>query len=174
MVTVIPTVGSDTKKTSTMKKYIFMTIAATVALGGCSKEEVGSADIYDNDCGNFFATIEDAGTKTVLDGQKVNWEVGDMININGVAYRASAVGTNATQATFEKTGDTPAAGSTFDAYYPASIYDGTTATLPATQAYEEGKISNLPMYAHSDSHDLVFKNLCGVLKITVPQSVMRR
>ena len=78
-------------------------------------------------------------------------------------------GSIATKATFEKDGDA-ATGSTFSAYYPADLYDGTTATLPATQDYEAGKISNLPMYAESTDHNLTFKNLCGVLAITVNSS----
>ncbi len=56
----------------------------------------------------------------------------------------------------------------FHAYFPASLYDGTTATLPAnpTEDWQDGKF-NMPMYATSMTTDLNFKNLCAVLKITV-------
>lgn len=56
----------------------------------------------------------------------------------------------------------------FQAYFPASLYDGTTATLPAniTEDWADGRF-NMPMYAESETTDLQFKNLCGVLKITV-------
>ena len=56
----------------------------------------------------------------------------------------------------------------YDVYFPASLYDGTTAVLPAniTETWADGKF-NMPMYAHSENTDLAFKNLCGVLKITV-------
>ena len=56
----------------------------------------------------------------------------------------------------------------FHAYFPAALYDGTTATLPAniTEEWADGRF-NMPMYAYSEDTNLKFKNLCGVLKITV-------
>ena len=56
----------------------------------------------------------------------------------------------------------------FHAYFPAALYDGTTATLPAniTEEWADGRF-NMPMYAESATTNLQFKNLCGVLKITV-------
>ena len=56
----------------------------------------------------------------------------------------------------------------FHAYFPAALYDGTTATLPAniTETWADGRF-NMPMYAESSTTNLQFKNLCGVLKITV-------
>lgn len=56
----------------------------------------------------------------------------------------------------------------FHAYFPAALYDGTTATLPAiiTEEWADGRF-NMPMYAYSEDTNLQFKNLCGVLKITV-------
>ena len=62
----------------------------------------------------------------------------------------------------------PATNAPYDAYFPASLYDGTTAVLPTniTETWADGKF-NMPMYAHSENTELQFKNLCGVLKITV-------
>lgn len=56
----------------------------------------------------------------------------------------------------------------FHAYFPSYLYDGTTATLPARidEEWADGKF-NMPMYAKSETPALKFKNLCGVLKITV-------
>lgn len=56
----------------------------------------------------------------------------------------------------------------FHAYFPASLYNGTTASLPARidEEWVDGKF-NMPMYATSGTTDLRFKNLCGVLKVTV-------
>lgn len=56
----------------------------------------------------------------------------------------------------------------FHAYFPATLYDGTTAVLPSqiTEEWTDSKF-NMPMYASSETTDLQFKNLCGVLKITV-------
>lgn len=54
------------------------------------------------------------------------------------------------------------------AYFPATLYNGVTATLPdvITETWAQGKF-NMPMYASSTDNNLMFKNLCGVLKITV-------
>lgn len=56
----------------------------------------------------------------------------------------------------------------FHAYFPASLYNGTMASLPARidEEWVDGKF-NMPMYATSGTTDLRFKNLCGVLKVTV-------
>lgn len=53
------------------------------------------------------------------------------------------------------------------AYFPASLYIGGAA-LPAeiSETWVDGKF-NMPMYATSTTTDLSFKNLCGVLKITI-------
>lgn len=56
----------------------------------------------------------------------------------------------------------------YDVYFPASLYNGTSAVLPAniTETWADGRF-NMPMYAHSESTNLQFKNLCGVLKVCV-------
>ena len=141
-----------------------MAMAAIAVLSSCTKEEESNANL--NDSGAFYATIEDGSTRTTLDGNnKVLWSEGDKININGTEYTLND-GDGTTHATF--TGES-VSGETFKAYYPASLYNGTTATLPATQEYDAtiNGISNLPMYAESTTHDLKFANLCGVLAITV-------
>lgn len=54
------------------------------------------------------------------------------------------------------------------AYFPASLFDGFTAALPSaiSETWTEGQF-NMPMYAQGSTPDLEFKNLCGVLKISV-------
>lgn len=56
----------------------------------------------------------------------------------------------------------------YSAYFPANLYDGFTASLPSliSETWAEGKF-NMPMYAQSNTTNLEFKNLCGVLKIAV-------
>ena len=158
-----------------MKKYIFVAVAAIAVLSSCSKEDDYTTSTRDS--GAFYATIEEGSTRTTLgdadaDGKcKVLWKADDAISINGVTYTATTVGSNATRATFttDAIGTMGTTGTTFKAYYPASIYNGGTLTLPATQTYDAttNGISNLPMYAESTDHNLVFKNLCAVLAITV-------
>lgn len=60
--------------------------------------------------------------------------------------------------------------SPYEAYFPANIYDRyqEKSFLPSavTETWKDG-IFNMPMYAQSSTTDFQFKNLCGVLKITV-------
>ena len=139
-----------------------MAVAAIAVLSSCSKEDDNNASLNDN--GSFYATIEDGSTRTTLGSdKKVLWSTGDKISINGEVYTLS-VGQGTTHATFE---GPEGLTSPYNAYYPASLYNGGTPTLPAEQTYEAGKISNLPMYAQSTTHDLKFANLCGVIALTL-------
>ena len=56
---------------------------------------------------------------------------------------------------------------TYKAWYPASIYNAGTPTLPAIQEYIAGNISGFPMYAESGTTSLSFKNLCGIIRLNV-------
>lgn len=59
----------------------------------------------------------------------------------------------------------------YNAYFPASLYDGTTLTLPSkTDEFWDTFKFNMPMYASSTNNNLAFKNLCDVLKISVSES----
>jgi len=120
----------------------------------------------------FYANLEGSATKTTIgEGYKISWETTDTISINGVMFVPDIDKSNPASATFTKakneTKDNPTA--PYKVYYPASVYDGTIATLPATQIYNaEGNIAGiLPMYAESSDMNLNFKNLCGLIKFTL-------
>src|SRR5574344_1876179 len=125
------------------------------------------------------------GTKTILDagGAKVNWQVGDVIKIfstvsgnletTGSLFTTAATGTKGPfTGTLVENGQAP-----FYAYYPAeninSIDAGTgnmTVTLPAVQTYKEnsfGKDANPAVAYAASGTDLVFKNLCGMVKLNL-------
>lgn len=149
-----------------MKKYIFIALAAIAALSSCSKESPVSNEENGKEARVFTATMEDGiTTKVTFDGTNkcALWEAGDAISIDGHQYTATSAGASST---FTGSGATE---TTHHAYFPASIYNGGTPTLPAEQTYAEGKF-NMPMYAESSSLDLSFKNLCAVLAITVNKS----
>lgn len=63
--------------------------------------------------------------------------------------------------------------SPYTAYFPSNLYSGGQSVLPkfVTETWADGRF-NMPMYAKSNTTDLHFKNLCGVLKITVKKDVM--
>lgn len=130
----------------------------------------------------FTATIESDATKTLLAGlpggpRAVHWSADDSIRINGIRYNVlSLIAVDSTSATFSPHvagGQAAPVGGKYKAYYPASLYNGDTPTLPEVQTYRGldtlstggifPKISNLPMYAESTTTQLTFKNLCAVL-----------
>ena len=150
-----------------MKKYIFIALAAIAALSSCAKESLVSNDENGKEAQVFTATMEDCvTTKATFDGTNkcAFWEINDEVSINGKKYKAQSAGTTTTFAAI----DGGAEGPTYNAYFPAGLYDGTNATLPAnvSETWAADKF-NMPMYAESSTFDLSFKNLCGVLKITV-------
>ena len=154
-----------TQKRKTMKKYLFMAVAAIAALSSCSSDN----DFEQSQTGKqalvFTAIMENSeATRATFDNTEkcAAWEAGDQISINGKKYSAQEAGTTTT---FEADNE-GATGETYNAYFPADLYDGTTATLPTTQTYKEGKF-NMPMYAESTTNELEFKNLCAVLAIKI-------
>lgn len=160
-----------------MKKTILSiaVIAAAIFAASCQKENLQENTASEGSASVFTATIETgANTKTTVERiagspatYKTKWESTDQISINGVTYTATPDVTDATKATFTKdSGDDPTG--TYKAYFPASLYDGTTATLPANinETWADGKY-NMPMYAQSTTTSLSFKNLCAVLAIKV-------
>ena len=148
-----------------MKKYLIMAVAAIAALSSCSSDNDFEQSQTSKQNLVFTATMENSeATRATYDATNkcASWEVGDQISINGKKYSAQEVGTTTT---FEADNE-GATGTTYNAYFPADLYDGTTAKLPTTQTYKEGKF-NMPMYASSTTTELEFKNLCAVLAIKV-------
>jgi len=159
-----------------MKKILLIIALLTgvFTIQSCQKEDFH--DIYspEEDILQFVASIESSeSTKTTVEKvdaspvtYKTNWENTDCIRIQNAIYIAKPYDTDATRATFTKTsGDAPTE-IPYKAYYPATIFDGTTAVLPATYTYAEGKF-NIPMYAESTTKILTFKDICGILAITI-------
>ena len=152
-----------------MKKIFILSLAALALLTACKKDSLTDTT------NSFTATIEQSGDKTTLSGNNVHWEADDAISVNGETLTTTGpTGDNLTQATFTSENTVALNGSTpyYKAYYPASYYHDGAMHLPATQDYDAttNGISNLPMYAQSDNHDLVFKNLCGVIALTLKGS----
>lgn len=153
-----------------MKKNIIIAamVAATALFftASCAKQEpVGSETPGEGR--TFSAVIEQNLTKTTITSElKVHWQNGDLININGYEYVATAK-IPATKALFSPVdGEAPRSGK-YLAFFPSSIMkeDGSS-YLPQTQAYVPGAF-NSPMYAVSETEELSFRNLCGVLHFAI-------
>ena len=150
-----------------MKKYIFMAVAAIAVLSSCSSDNDPIMGETGKQALTFTASMEGSATRATYNSTAkcASWEVGDQISINGKTYNAQSAGLTTT---FKAaTQGQEAEGPSYNAYFACSS-DGETATLPAqvSETWANGKF-NMPMYATSDYTNLEFKNLCGVLKITV-------
>lgn len=153
-------------------KLCILTLAiGAMCFTSCKKEENSTSNGI-----HFTATIS-TDAKTILNGVNINWVNNDQIkifgtNTTGWIYTATPQSGNSTWADFAPAngGDagTPIDG-VFTAIYPAdAVVNSTTFTIPNEQSYATDQIVDFPMYGISTSNDpykLVFKNLCGALKI---------
>lgn len=138
-----------------------------MALGSCTKEVEPINDGNGSGISVFTATLEDGlATRAVYNAgaRCASWETGDSISVNGRIYVAQDEGLSSTfKAAVEE-----ADGEEFVACFPAGLQADGTLALPSevTETWVENRF-NMPMYAISGTSELEFRNLCGVLKITV-------
>lgn len=152
--------------------------AAVLTLAACGNEE-----FIENNPGNEAAkpvpmtfTAGMPQTRTQLDGLNVNWSEGDKIALwDGSTKREfTATTISGSNATFS---GTALPGADYTAFYPLSAVTGMTKkyvtfNLPAEQTAVAGTFANrlAPSLAKATggSTDLVFDNLCALVKFTVP------
>ena len=156
-----------------MKKIWIIAVLGIIALASCeSKIDLpGDIDVKpDPSAAVFTATTESAVTKTALDDYyNVLWQNGDMITIMDGASHVGVYSTTSTttQGEFTKVSGDMADTPSYTAYYPSTIYNGGTLTLPAEQIYVAENISGAPMYATSSTTSLGFKNLGGIIRLNL-------
>lgn len=158
---------SRNTKLKVMKKITVLGVAlatvASVALVSCQKDGARITE--------FTATVEhctDANGKVMMDGNVLRWTDGDQIAVWGSdgkgVYTTTNVGEYVTTFNFTE-GDDPG-DPTYTAIYPASLAQRQTVILlPPVQTSTDGSLQQFPMMAHSSNSELVFKNLCGVLRL---------
>ena len=151
-----------------MKRIIIFAALAAFALTSCQQEITIEESKPEGLV--FTATTEIPATKTALDASlNVVWQAGDEITVMG----GSSIGTYTTtadgdtKATFTHHSGTEATTSPYKAWYPTTLYDNVTLVLPATQTYTAGNITGNPMYAESETANLSFKNICGIIKLNI-------
>ena len=152
-----------------MKKITYLAVAAIAALSSCSSDGAlnGGTSPFGGTM-EFTATTEgDVTSRSTLLGKTPSWEVGDAISINGTDYTAASAGTSTTFSgnTVAKVDDK------YKAYFPKTMYSNSGISLPASYTYADSKY-NMPMYAESTDNNLAFKNLTGVIALTVPSTEM--
>lgn len=155
-----------------MKKITLLGVAlatiVSVATVSCQKDKITITE--------FTATMEncnDENGKVMLDGNVLRWTNGDQIAVWGDAgkgiYTTTNTGTYVTTFTFtdgEDPGDP-----NYTAVYPASWAQRQAIIfLPPVQTSQDGRLETFPMMAKSSNSELVFKNLCGALRLRLQAS----
>lgn len=163
---------SRNTKLTVMKKITVLGVAlatmASVALVSCQKDGARITE--------FTATVEhctDASGKVLMDGNVLRWTDGDQIAVWGSdgmgTYTTTNVGEYVTTFNFTE-GDDPG-DPTYTAIYPASLAQRQAVILlPPVQTSTDGSLQQFPMMARSSSSELVFKNLCGALRLRLQAS----
>lgn len=163
---------SRNTKLKVMKKITVLGVAfatvASVALVSCQKDRAKITE--------FTATVEhctDANGKVMMDGNVLRWTDGDQIAVWGSdgmgTYTTTNVGEYVTTFNFTE-GDDPG-DPTYTAIYPASLAQRQAVILlPPVQTSTDGSLQQFPMMARSSSSELVFKNLCGALRLRLQAS----
>lgn len=124
--------------------------------------------------------LQQAETKSSLDGMNVNWNAGDQIKIYNAQTDSGKVYTLVSGAGTRKgvfTTDDPILGDgPFTAIYPASIavgaYPNIQVKVPGTQEYVENSFGpganiSVALVEGKKMKELSFQNVCGILKLTV-------
>ena len=141
------------------RNAIMLLAAALFVVAGCKKDDNNAGD---GGKMTFTSYLGGGDAKTeIVNGKDMIWTAGDRIVINGQTFE-SEISEDGTFATF--TG--PIVEPPFHAYYPASIWNNGTPTLPAIQTYSGTNLSGVnPMYALSENTTLVFHNICALVKL---------
>ncbi len=155
-----------------MKKITLLGVAlatiVSVATVSCQKDKITITE--------FTATMEncnDENGKVMLDGNVLRWTDGDQIAVWGTdgkgIYTTTNTGTYVTTFTFTE-GEDPG-DPNYTAIYPASWAQRSAIMfLPPVQTSHDGRLETFPMMAKSSSSELVFKNLCGALRLRLQAS----
>lgn len=151
-----------------MKKSLVILFAAVAFLASCQMSDItpGISKEYKV----FTGTIVDDATRTglVSDGNvwHVTWKLGDRIMINN-EYEFTATVEDVTTTYFVqdtssyRTNEPPVG--PYTAVYPYQVFRG----MPGVQNYVDGGPEFIPMAAQSETENLAFKNMVGILKLNV-------
>ena len=159
-----------------MKRYFYFLLFALTAMvfTGCSSDDDFTPDTPEGE--TFTASIEEA-SRTMLNGRKVTWLEGDVVNFRTAQakvvapYSVAPIGDGST-GLLSPAGTNKPKTNPYEAYYPKGVWAKNqqgvyTSALDYRQDYEsENDISGVnPMYAKSSTTLLTFKNICGMLKL---------
>ena len=139
--------------------------AALLVVTGCKKDN--NTENNNGEKMIFTATI-DNGAKTQINGYDQVWNPGDEVSINGGKFTVTPKTGDESWATFEGQTVTPDGEGKYKAIFPSSLCNGNVYELPATQTYNGNNLSGVnPLYAESTTQELVFHNICALMKLTL-------
>ncbi len=162
-----------------MKKIIIPILwaAATLLTVRCTKAELTESDgPLDRETVSLTVRSDIADTKTYLDMESgaVYWEEGDMVWINGENYSVIPDPDDPTKASIPDVWKADSYLAVFSTYYePVAMADEEQCSIyiSPNQYYTEGRNSfgvyDNTMVAYSESTDLNFKNLMGVVRVGI-------
>lgn len=162
-----------------MKKIIIPILwaAATLLTVRCTKAELTESDgPLDRETVSLTVRSDIADTKTYLDMETgaVYWEEGDMVWINGENYSVIPDPDDPTKASIPDVWKADSYLAVFSTYYePVAMADEEQCSIyiSPNQYYTEGRNSfgvyDNTMVAYSESTDLNFKNLMGVVRVGI-------
>lgn len=119
---------------------------------GCSGTTRTALSNATNSSGNYYLT----------------WENGDAISItDGTSSAIYKTAESGSKVKFEKeSGSISNCAPSYKAFYP-SYLTPQNMELPVIQEYVENGVKDFPMYAESSNTTLQFKNLCGILRVSL-------
>ena len=168
------------KEGNTMKRMIIFAAMAALALTACQNNLVPNDFDAPSTVKTFTATTDSPSTKTTLNQNGSNYEVlwqnGDKIAVVDAASTPN-MGVYSTTSTTKQGTFTFVSGNVvvepnYKAYYPATLYNGGTPAIPATQQYAVDNIAGSPMYAESSTSNLAFKNICGIIRLNISTTML--
>lgn len=155
-----------------MRRILFVLLPALLVFSGCAKEKPQKPDtapVFTGVIEQGITTKSTVSYDPAIMRYLVNWQTTDLVRINEAKYSV-APESPATKATFTKVaGDVPAGTYKACVPYDKAYYDGGTmkVTFPSTINNVYHDISFWPMYAESTSTELAFKNLAGLVAISI-------
>jgi len=158
------------------KSVLFTALVVAMSAVSCVQDINDDAPVNNDGVKTFEASFGAMGKAVLEPGEtesKVAWEVNDQVSVlaggENYLYTAASAGYS-TKLSTEATG-VPSEG-TFYAVYPydnaAALADGkVSTTLPAEQTAVLGSFSTHLAVAQTTGSTLAFKNVCGLVKVTV-------
>jgi hypothetical protein len=169
-----------------MKKILFWSAVAMFAAVSCNKLE-SDAPVAESNVPSFFASVDGADTKTVIDGKKSYWDGTEAIRVfdgkvaNGKVYEAT-VQKSQTAKFVEKDAKVSIDGDDYLAVYPEGpagsvTWDGNVTSpakkfwLPGDQTAVAGSYDPSThiavAYTEAGNTNLEYKNVTALVKVTV-------